>query len=213
MIRDIFKKLILVTFCLLFCAGLKKGVFAVPEKTENKAAPEINYVDNETGVRFYAPEGVVPEGTHFEITQVIPGLNKEDNKDYRNIIRNLDEDKKKEVENLDLYRIDLVNEKNKKISPNGYIKVMLPVNKRFDESDIEVLKVVSGKDVVYENKITQINGIKYCVFETNNFSTYCLFDKLAPNQTIQKYVPYIIYTAVLLSAGILFFIIKGKRLK
>lgn len=213
MIKGFLKKMVLFVMCVLFYVGGIECAWAVEGDKSTIISPEYNYVDKDTGVRFYAAEGVVPENTHFVVVEIIPGLHKEDDENYRNAIKDLDEDKKNEAEHLDLYRIDLVNDKEEKIVPNGYIKVMLPVSDKFDESDIEVLKVVSGRDVIYKNEITTIDGNRYCVFETNNFSTYCLMDKLSGNETIKVYTPYFIYAGVLCAVCLLYVFAKSKRFK
>ena len=209
MIKGIFRRVILLAFSIIFCLVFIENMCVI----NGIAASEFEYIDKETGVRFYAEKGVVPDGAHFVTEQIIPGLYKEDTQRYNDALKDLDEDKKKEIENLDLYRIDLVNDKNEKVLPNGYIRVMLPISKRFDEEDIEVLKILSGKDVVYDNQITTVNGNRYCVFKTNSFSTYCLIDRLAPNEMMQVYVPYIVFTVVLCAAIVLYFVIRGKRLR
>ena len=213
MVKNILKKMIFVVLCMAFCFGLNSAVLA--DKEDDSLKPELNYIDEETGIRFYAEEGAIPKDARIVITPIIPGLHKEDDENYRKALKNLDEDKKKEVERLELYKIEILNKDNMKVRETGLVRVMIPINKNFDEKDLEILKIVSGKDVTYDKEITTFNGQKYCVFQNtqggNISGVCCLVDKLVPNESIQRYIPYFVYAGVLSVAGVLFVIIKNYK--
>ncbi|MBP5427558.1 MAG: hypothetical protein J6Y29_06720 [Clostridiales bacterium] len=205
MFKRKFKQMILMLMCAIVCLTLMQTVIA--------ANGEFNFVDEETGVRFHAEAGIVPENAVMAIRQIIPGIHAEEDAEFSAILEDLDEAVRSQVEKLDAYIVDLLDGDSKPIQPDGYITVMIPVQDDFDQEDLAVLRVISGDDVMYESELTTIDGQKYCVFKTNHFSTYCLVDKIGKNDSASVYLPYIIYAAVLVSVVCLFFAMHRPQIR
>lgn len=191
MIRRGLKQMIAVAVCMLVCLSLIRVGVA--------ADGDFDYIDPETNVRFHADAGIVPEDATISIRQVVPGVSEEEDKEFEKAIENLDKVIRDQVEKLDAYIVDLVDAYSNLIQPDGYITVMIPVREDFDQEDLEVLRVVQGDDVIFDNDLTTIDGQRYCVFQTNHFSTYCLIDKVGKSDATSVYLPYVVYTMALIS--------------
>ena len=136
---------------------------------------------------------------------------KDDNKSYENAIKNLDEDKAKRMERADLYSIDLVDENNEEIQPNGKVEVMLPIADNFDVNDLEILRVIEDEDIEYGKEIKVIKGIRYCSFKAEHFSVYCLYDRMRQHDYMEYAFPYTIATSVILVAIVSIALYNKKR--
>lgn len=183
------KQIISVMMCVFVCLMFARVV----------VAEDFDYTDPETGVRFHADEGILPDEAMILVRQLIPGIDEDEDKEFADLLKNLDEVIRKQVEKLDAYIIDLYDGNSDKIQPDGYISVMIPVTDDFDQDDLEILRVVQGDDVIFESDITEIDEQKYCVFKTNHFSTYCLIDKMGKSDVGSAYLPYVVYGLALVS--------------
>ena len=184
MIKRCSKQIVLLVMSMFICLSFVQRVAAIGD---------FDYVDPETNVRFHADAGIVPEDAMIAIKQIVPGLHDDDNKEFVDALSNLDKVIREHVEKLDVYIVDLLDGDSNLIQPDGYIKVMIPVRDDFDQEDLEILRVVQGDDVIFESELTVIDGQRYCVFETNHFSTYCLVDKIGDSDEVSVYLPYIVY--------------------
>ena len=185
------KQIISVMMCVFVCLVFAQVV----------VAEDFDYTDPETGVKFHADEGILPDEAMILVRQLTPGVDedKDADKEFVDLLENLDEVVRKQVEKLDAYIIELYDGNSNKIQPDGYVSVMIPVTDDFDQEDLEVLRVVQGEDVIFESDITEIDGQKYCVFKTNHFSTYCLIDKIGKSDVGNSYLPYVVYGLALVS--------------
>lgn len=183
------KQVISVVVFIVVCLSFMRIVLA--------ADGDFDYIDPETGVRFHADAGIVPEDASIAIRQIMSGINEEEDKDFVNAIADLDKVIRDQVEKLEVYIVDLLDADSNPIQPDGYITVMIPVRDDFDQEDLEILRVVQGDDTVFENELTTVDGNKYCVFKTNHFSTYCLIDKIGKSDKVSVYLPYVVYAMAL----------------
>lgn len=163
------------------------------------AEDDFDYIDPDTNIRLHADAGIVPEDVTVAIRQIVPGMYEDENKEFESVLNDLDKVIRDQVEKLEAYMVDLLDKDLNPVQPDGYITVMVPVRDDFDQEDLEVLRVVQGDDVIFESDLKTIDGQKYCVFKTNHFSTYCLIDKLGKNDTVNKYLPYMVYVLALTS--------------
>ena len=183
------KQTISVVMSMLLCLVLAQVVLA--------AEGDFDYIDPDTNVIFHADDGILPDDAMIVVRQIVPGLHEEDNKEFADMLSDLDKTIRDQVEKLDAYVVDLLDANSDPIQPDGYVTVMIPVGDDFDQEDLEVLRVVQGDDVVFESDLITIDGQKYCVFKTNHFSTYCLIDKMGKSDISSAYLPYIAYTVAM----------------
>lgn len=168
------------------------------------------YKDNETGVILEAKAGVLPNNTNVIVKKLQPFEDNEDDENYENAMERLDKDKLRDLENADIYSIYIQDEKKRGIKPNGKVLVMFPIGEDFDENDLEILQIVSEEDVEYKKEIATIDGKKYCTFETDHFSIYCLYDRLRQHDYMEYSLKYTNISLFILLT-ILFIIIYKNR--
>ena len=184
------------------------------KKTEEEEA--FFEKDDETGIIVSAEAGVVPQGVHMVVKKLKPGdieeMANSNDENFEQAIKNIDDDKLKKMENLDMYTIELRDSDNNEIELTKDVVVMFPIVKNYSIKELEVLRVTPTDDVAYEPDIVEINGEKYCAINTNHFSIYCVYDMYTVADCIRAYAPYVIATlgAIMLTVLALPRICKNK---
>ena len=158
--------------------------------------------DERTGLILIADEGVLPSGTSMKIERLTPE-DIFDEENYNQAMKDLDSDKIHDIENIDLYSINLIDEYGNEVQPNGDVIVLIPVINYFELEDLEVLRITSIDDTYYDSEIIVRNGTKYCGFITNHFSIYCVSDKLSVYDYIRATMPIIMLFFSVSMIGIL----------
>lgn len=163
---------------------------------ENKEQ-EFYIEDEETGIIIKAESGVIPFGAKILVNRLDKMKNNQ-GENYEEAMKNLDEDKEKNMEKAVFYSIDLVDDNNEEVQPNGNVEVMLPIPDDFDENDIKVFRVIEDKDIEYGKEIAVIRGVRYCSIKAEHFSIYCLYDRMRQHDYMEYVLPYTIATSVIL---------------
>lgn len=185
-------------------------------KLDKNESEEFNQVDQSTGVWIHASSGVIPKNSKLIVDQ-LDQSNEERAKEYKKIYGNLDEKTKETLERCNLFEIHIVDNKGNIIQPEGSAKVGIPIPENFDKTneDIEIYRVQMGldDDDDFNEHIKEIDGVYYCVFETDHFSPYALVDKnLQDPKLSSSNIILILFLVAFIFLFILFFVRKVKEL-
>lgn len=169
--------------------------------------------DDKTDVRLQAEAGVFPKDAKLTVKKVM-AKDMMDKKQYKEALKNLDDEHKNKIEKLYMYDIKVTDRNGNAIQPNGKVQVLFPINQDLDEKDLKALRISENKDCVFKHKIVEINGKKYFSYDTDHFSVYCLMDTFSSENAWDYLVPYVagIATFSLLAWVIYHSMMKRKKL-
>lgn len=86
-------------------------------------------------------------------------------------------DKKDNIERICFFDFSITGQDASDVRElNGYAKLYIQIPKDWDEGQLEAMFVADGNDENFEEKIEEVDGVKYLTFSTNHFSPYALFD-------------------------------------
>lgn len=180
-------------------------------QNQEQSHEPFDAIDPETGVRVYADPGVFPKSVHLVVKKIDKGEGLSE--EYKDYLKNLDEEYRKQVEKLEFYDIKVVDEKSGVIQPNGKVTIQIPLKEGMDEKDLKSLLVLESKDSDFENKVVEIDGEKYCSFDVDHFSIYCLVDIFSVRDIFELLLPYAAtITALSLVAWGIFSALRKRKL-
>ena len=118
--------------------------------------------DSNTSIKLEAQNGVIPDNTTKDVTEITTG-------DIFDRIKNT----LSEIKNFKAFDITL-KAKDTNIQPNGKVKISIPIPVGFDVSKLIVYRL-DENNTKTEYQVTTAN--EYATFETDHFSTYILGEK------------------------------------
>ncbi|MBQ3092772.1 MAG: DUF3089 domain-containing protein [Clostridia bacterium] len=96
-------------------------------------------------------------------------------KEYHDLLSKFD--KKDNIERICFFDFSITGQDASDVRElNGYAKLYIQIPKGWDEGQLETMFVADGNDENFEEKIEEVDGVKYLTFSTNHFSPYALFD-------------------------------------
>lgn len=164
-----------------------------------KPYPAVNLetqADN-TMIKISANEGVIPEGSSFEIKSVTSGEN------YQKALTSIGNNGL----NLMLFDISLLDDSGNKIQPNGNVTFKIPVPNGYDNPIVYY--------VANDGTLTKLESViedGYIIFTTNHFSLYAIGNASTP-VTGDDTQTGILLCFVAISGGAIVFLRKKGRLE
>lgn len=186
---------------------------ATVKLSSNDAAHNVNFskldeqaqavIKQEFVFKLTAGNGVIPKNTTIEISKVVTG------KDYNNA----KEVTKYVASKIAVFDINLVNQNDVKIQPNGKLSITTDLPTKFNPANVAVFRLSSdGKS--YVELPTTVAGGKI-TFETDHFSVYVIAEKSAttvnsPKTGDSHALPMMLFI-MMISAGALLITYKRFR--
>ena len=136
-----------------------------------KEFKDIVQEEKENGIKLETNTSVVPVNTTLISKKV------EDEKTLKTVKESLKEISNKYV----TFDISLIND-NKKIQPNGKVKISIPIPSDYDTSKLVVYRIESNGEKVEYN--VTVNG-NMATFETDHFSTYVLAERTTEDTSVK----------------------------
>ena len=186
---------------------------ATVKLSSNDAAHNVNFskldeqaqavIKQEFVFKLTAGNGVIPKNTTIEISKVVTG------KDYNNA----KEVTKYVASKIAVFDINLVNQNDVKIQPNGKLSITTDLPAKFNTANVAVFRLSSdGKS--YVELPTTVAGGKV-TFETDHFSVYVIAEKSAttvnsPKTGDSHALPMMLFI-MMISAGALLITYKRFR--
>lgn len=164
-----FKKFVLHSFFILILLNLTINCAYCSENSDD-SYPMFKKTDSSTGISVLAPSGIYPKNAELKVTEL-----EINSAEYEKAVSGLDSDKAKNVQKLNIYNIEVLeNGKNIELKENQTVVVRIPIPYSFDKNDIEALNIVYGdnNDIKISGTVTEIDGKPYFEFSTNKLNQF-----------------------------------------
>ena len=166
----------------------KQIIAALPEKLEaNKSYTPVEVevklgftqwvpvvLNNEQlNIGIKASLETIPADSKFVVSMVSESSGSDN--EYHDLLSKFD--KKDNIERICFFDFSITGQDASDVRElNGYAKLYIQIPKDWDEGQLEAMFVADGNDENFEEKIEEVDGVKYLTFSTNHFSPYALFD-------------------------------------
>lgn len=115
----------------------------------------------------------IPEDSEFVVSMVSESSGSDN--EYHDLLSKFD--KKDNIERICFFDFSITGQNASDVRElSGYAKLYIQIPKGWDEGQLEAIFVADGNDENFEEKIEEVDGVKYLTFSTNHFSPYALFD-------------------------------------
>ena len=115
----------------------------------------------------------IPADSKFVVSMVSESSGSDN--EYHDLLSKFD--KKDNIERICFFDFSITGQDASDVRElNGYAKLYIQIPKDWDEGQLEAMFVADGNDENFEEKIEEVDGVKYLTFSTNHFSPYALFD-------------------------------------
>ena len=130
--------------------------------------PQQKIEDPETGISLNTQQGVLPEGTTFEVDDVFDGT-------YFTLLN-------REVGNIESTMYNITPKADgENVQPDGWVLVRLPLPAGYDPANVNIYYISTETGVIERMDSYIEDG--YICFQTNHFSVYAIVDASSPAET------------------------------
>ncbi len=130
--------------------------------------PQQKIEDPETGISLNTQQGVLPEGTTFEVDDVFDGT-------YFTLLN-------RELGNVESTMYNITPKADgENMQPDGWVLVRLPLPAGYDPANVNIYYISTETGVIERMDSYIEDG--YICFQTNHFSVYAIVDASSPAET------------------------------